>query len=343
MNNWMRDLKRVYSAVTTPTMAATAGNYMYVSIPGIPNEGVALKRLRIIGNGLTTTASNALDIRLLTDAGKHQAAEIAAAGSGEIYVNFAMNDEASSDGPNTRYISDTTFSDDVIYADDLDSTNLHIRIDSPSALTEPTTFDIEVWGDGLMRLDQPAGQPTPAGTPKKDLSIRRWSSGNNWKDLRGVRGDAEHNLRNTTPAHTLFSAASDYLYFGLEDIFDGLWFFLSSANTVSGTTATWQYYNGSTWATLTVRDNCTDANAVVPTIFSYSGIIEWDTPNDWAKTDLASLGAPLDGVVNPQRLYGGFPTGDDGGNRTSRYWVRLQLSSITGQPTFKWIRSRPLV
>ena len=338
MNNWMRDLKRVYSAVTTPTMAATAGNYMYVSIPGIPNEGMALKRLRIIGNGLTSTASNSLDLRLISDAGKYRAAEAAATGSGEVYVDFAMNDEISSDGPNVRYVSDTTFADDVVYADDLDSTNLHLRIDTPAALTGPTTFDIEVWGDGLMRVEGP-----PTANPRKDIAIRRWSTGNNWKDLRGVRGDAEHDLRNPTPGWTMFSAATDYLYFGLEDTFDGLWFFLNTPNTVAGTTATWEYYNGSTWAALTVRDNCTNAAAALPTIFSYSGIIEWDAPSDWAKTDLASLGAFIDGVVNSYHPYGTFPTGDDGGSRTGRYWVRLKLSSVTGQPTFKWIRSRPLI
>jgi hypothetical protein len=343
MTNWFRDLKRVYSQVTSPTMAATAGNYLHIAVPGMPNEGVVLKRLKITGNDLTTTASNELDIRLLNNGAAYREAEAAAAGSGEVYVSFAMNDEASADGPNTKYVSDTTFSDDVIYTDDVDSTTLHLRIDSPAALTGPTTFDVQVWGDGLPNVEGPPVDATPDGTPKKDLAIRRWSSGNVWKDLRDVRGDAEHRLRTPYPAYTLFSADTDYLYFGLEDEFDGLWFYLYSANTTAGTTATWEYWNGSTWSALTVRDNCTDANATIPTIFSYSGIIEWDEPADWAKTDLSSLSAPLDGPVKPYHAYGTFPTGDDGGSRISRYWVRLSLSTVTGQPTFKWVRSRPLV
>ena len=337
MNNWTRDLKRVYSAVTSPTMVATAGNYMHISIPGIPNEGMVLKRLRVVGNGLTTTGSNSLDIRLLSNAGRYRAAEASAAGSGEAYVLRALDDKISSDGPNTRYVYDLTPANEEIYADDLDSTTLHLRIDSPAALTGPTTFDVEVWGDGLLRVE---GSPTT--NPKRDIAIRRWSTGNVWKDMRGVGGNAEHNLLNPTPGHTLLSAASDYLYFGLEETFDGLWFHLANANTVAGTTATWQYWNGTTWATLTVRDNCTDASPVTPTIFSYSGIIEWDIPSDWVKSDLTSLGAPLDGVVNPIGGYGTFPT-DGSGTRITRYWVRLKLSSVTGQPTFRWIKTRPLI
>ena len=122
MNNWTRDLKRVYGDVTSPTFVATAGNFMHISIPGAPNEGVVLKRLRIVGTGVTTTGSNYLDIKIISDPGKYQEAEASATGSGEDYVVFAWNDETSPEGPNRLWLSDVTFSDDVIYADGLDST-----------------------------------------------------------------------------------------------------------------------------------------------------------------------------------------------------------------------------
>ena len=335
MNNWMRDLKRVYTTAYSPTMVATAGNYLHVNVEAVPND-VILKRFRIIGSGLTTTGSNQLDIKILSDGAAYRAAEAASSGSGEPYVIFSWEDEASETGPNTLWLSDVTFSDEVEYRDDLHSNNLYVRINSEAALTGGATFRVDLWGEGL-----PNTHWTPQGNaPNTQPAVWRWSTGDIWTGL-----DVRNPLDNANAAIRLFTAATDYVYFGMPAIWDGLWFNLVSANTTAGTTATWQYYNGSTWVALTVRDNCTDASAVNPTIFSYGGVISWTEPTDWAATDLSTLSLgtpPYDGSM-PLGQYGVFPTEIDSHQRVPRYWVRLKLSNLTTQPVFKWVRERPVI
>lgn len=336
MSNWMRDLKRVYSYVTSPTMAATGGSYMYVEVPGLPNEGAALKRLRIIGTGLTTTASNILDIKVLRDSGKYREAEAAVTGSGEPYVIFAWNDQVAPAGPNTLWLSDVTFSDDIEYADDLNSNMLHLLITAPNGLTSDAWFRIDVWADGLMHLVE--NTRWPGTSPKQThVSILRWSTGNVWADLSHLRNP---DFKDITIAP--LTAATDYLYFGFTEEWTGLWFLLKEANEEAGVTATWEYWNGSMWSTLTIRDNCI-AKTLMATwdvVFRYSGVVEWNVPADWATCDLATaVGGtpPIDEAVPITAQ--AMPTGEPmQGVRWPRYWVRLNLDSITDQATFKWIR-----
>jgi hypothetical protein len=278
-----------------------------------------------------------MDVKIVSDGAAYRAAEAAVSGSGESHVVFAWNDEASEAGPNTLWLSDVTFSDEVEYHDELHSNNLYVSINSPAALTGVGTFRVDFWGEGLPN-DQWTSQGNAADNTQP--TVWRWSVGDVWTVL-----DVRNPFDNANAAIRLFSAATDYVYFGLPTPWDGLWFKSAAANTTAGTAATWQYYNGLIWTTLIVRDNCTDASAVNQTIFSYGGVVSWDNPSDWTATDLSSLSLgtpPCDGSM-PLGQYGVFPTSIDAHQRVPRYWVRLKLNNLTTQPAFQWVRRRPVI
>jgi hypothetical protein len=336
MSNWMRDLKRVYSYVTSPTMVATAGNYMHIEVPGIPNEGVVLKRLRIIGTGITTTASNYLDIKVLRDSAKYREQEALAAGAGEPYVVFAWNDQVAPAGPNTLWLSDVTFSDDVEYWDDLESNTLHLRIEAPNSLTGPVTFRVDVWADGLQRLREQTRCP---GTHpfQTQPQILRWSVGNVWTDLSYL-----HNPKFEPIAKPMFTATSDYVYFGFSDPFTGLWFMFDTVNNESGITCSWEYWDGTSWGGFTVRDNCVSKNAISDVVFRYSGVVDWEAMTDWVATDLATaVGGTPPYDYSESVISESFPTSPaEQGGYTPKYWIRMNMSDIDTQPLVKWIRKR---
>lgn len=100
------------------------------------------------------------------------------------------------------------------------------------------------------------------------------------------------------------AAANDNVYFGCNTSltnsgpFTGLVFDIDTiASASTSYTITWQYYNGSTWASLTVQDNTSS--------FTQVGVntVVWEMPSDWATTAVNSI------------------TG---------YWVRARLSALTG-------------
>jgi len=70
---------------------------------------------------------------------------------------------------------------------------------------------------------------------------------------------------------------NNYLYLGSNDRFSNIYFVLS---TVAGGTGVmndgWEYYNGSTWSTLTVIDGTSELTA--------DGSISFTLPSDWAET-----------------------------------------------------------
>lgn len=336
MSTWQRDLKRIHAFGTSATFVATAGNWMHVNVGPIPND-VILKRLRIIGSGLSTTGSNQMDVKILTDGAAYRYAEGTSPSSGEPYIVFAWNDLTSDAGPNTIWLSDVTFSDDVEFNDDLRSNNLYVRLESAAALTSDAVFRVDFWGDGL-----PYTNWTPQGNTAESThpTVWRWSSGNVWTvlDVRNPLDDERARIR-------LFSADTDYVYFGMPTTWDGLWFNVVDPNTTASLTATWEYWDGSNWSSLLTFDNCIDAHPVQPMYFAYSGVVRWTPPSDWAATDLSTLSLgtpPYDGSM-PVGNYGMFPTSIDAHQRTPRYWVRFNLSDITTQPTFKWVRERPVI
>lgn len=90
-----------------------------------------------------------------------------------------------------------------------------------------------------------------------------------------------------TSTYTIFyptgSIASGWItYFGNEAPFGALVFDIGTAMAATSFSLVWEYYNGSSWATLTVSD---DTNA-----FTNTGIrtVRWKQPYNWAETTINS-------------------------------------------------------
>lgn len=79
-------------------------------------------------------------------------------------------------------------------------------------------------------------------------------------------------------------ATDDYIYVGSSYKFLGLKTILSTVGV--GSTATWEYYNGTTWTEFTPTDTDSGASA-----FTASGKFTWSTPSGWAKTSVNSSGS----------------------------------------------------
>lgn len=95
--------------------------------------------------------------------------------------------------------------------------------------------------------------------------------------------------------------STDYLYFGYYKPINAIYFEIATANTNSGN-LDFEYYNGSAWTALTVRDETND--------LSRSGYITWTRPTDQAETSV---------------------------NGTTKYWVRCRPDASTTNVTFQGI------
>ena len=104
-------------------------------------------------------------------------------------------------------------------------------------------------------------------------------------------------------------AENDAYYFGSATPFGGIW--LKTYQQGVGTwTITWEYYNGSTWATLTVSDETVGFTSAA----GYA-LVTFAAPSDWATVAVNSI---------------------------TKYWVRARVSaytSVTTQPkgTQAWL------
>jgi hypothetical protein len=98
------------------------------------------------------------------------------------------------------------------------------------------------------------------GTTYKDLNDRReWNSA----------------------AASLLNNTSYILYLGYSSIFNEVYFDILAAG--SGYTLVWEYWNGSTWATLSVTDGTSN--------FTADGWVTWTAPANWATTTVNGVSA----------------------------------------------------
>lgn len=97
--------------------------------------------------------------------------------------------------------------------------------------------------------------------------------------------DANNSTANDAAFFPASPAVNDAPYFGHEEIFSQLKINVGTAGT--GTyTVTWQYWNGSSWASLT---NVTDGTTNFKT--AGTNTVTYSIPNDWATTTIGGLGA----------------------------------------------------
>lgn len=85
-------------------------------------------------------------------------------------------------------------------------------------------------------------------------------------------------------------ANNDALYFGYSTKFPELAFNIGTAMASTGAWAMWEYWNGATWAALSVRDR-TGADTTGARPFEQDGTIQFVPPTNWAQSDVDGVTA----------------------------------------------------
>lgn len=330
-----RDLRRVHITGTTGNLGQDDGDKIHLSIPGMPNEAV-LKRVRVMTGDLSLAATEKVHIRALSDPARYRAAEASVAGSGEPYVIFALGDDTPETTPNVYWLEDTVFSDDVIFTDDLKSGCFHLMLEAAASLSDVASFRVDVWADGLPTYM--SSQESQHFLGERNLQVLRWSAGNKWVNL---TREALNPLDEGGWALSMFTADTDYVYFGSEDPITGLYFNVVTANTQVGASLTTEFWNGSSWGSIsTLYDNCTDANndAGQEIKFHHTGVITWEQETTWRKAALGDLS-----LGTPPYDWDDAESYVTDSHWEPKYWMRMNLDDVSPQATFKWIRRAPFI
>ena len=331
--NLYTELNRFKVQATAATLTAGIGEAIYLSIFGVPNE-FALTQMRIIENGnISLGSADNIDIKILSDPGRYRALETGTAGSEEPYVLLAEDAVQSEPSPNLFWLYYDIFDPPIMIRDNLKSNCCHIMLSSDAALSDNAVFTIYIEGYKIPEIYLTSHDIGQARHDNKLLKVLR----------NDVAGDLWYNLGNTTnpdynknAAIAPFVLATDYIYFGMEEVWNGLWFNINAQNTTTGITETWEYWNGATWVALTVRNNCTDAETTASTSFYNSSVIEWDTPSAWKSA-----------MISTVAMVATEPPYDNSDIYVSkwipRYWVRCNIDDVSTPPTFYWIKEKASV
>lgn len=313
----------------TSSGAATA---TFVSVFGVPNE-FALERLRLIENGnISILPADNIDIRILSNPAAWREAEIATPGSGEQYVIAGMDDVVSETAPNTFWLYDDIFDPPLVIRDDLKSNCMHFMLLSDAALSADAVFSFDIYGYKIPQNYETTHSIQQIRHSSEDLKVLRNDvAGDLWYDL----GNTKNPDYNKNAAIDPFGIATDYVYFGQDELWTGLWFHINDKNTTQPITDTWEYWDGAAWQVLTVRDNCTTMGASTY-VFNHSGVIEWDDPGDWVPDTIDNAA-----MVTTEPPYDYPPTVST--KWKPRFWVRCNIDDVTTAPTFYWIREKPQV
>ena len=121
----------------------------------------------------------------------------------------------------------------------------------------------------------------------------------------------------TNTDFNFLSASGNYMYFGLDRRFTGMYVNLSTMGSYSG--LSYEYYDGDTWQKLALMDSYG---------WDESKYVRWVLPkSNWVKYNFNQ------DTVQPS----GYP------DTTERYWVRLSASAVTTTAVINEIRAVPYV
>jgi len=104
---------------------------------------------------------------------------------------------------------------------------------------------------------------------------------------------------------TIMADADDFLYFGLDRAFDGIFCEIADNGAGSYGNVELQYYNGTTWVRMPVQR---------PYDFSESGVLRFPIPENWVKNEV---------------------------NGITDYWVRISVGSVNDNGAADLIQSFP--
>ena len=90
-------------------------------------------------------------------------------------------------------------------------------------------------------------------------------------------------------------AVDDAFYFGMEELWNYLVVDISTQGVSSSAATTWEYYDGTTWSSLTMTDDSDSGNGAF-TDGTGRYVISWVIPSDWTQTTVTNQPATLNKV-----------------------------------------------
>lgn len=292
---------KVIRLTASTTATALGAMQIALSIPGWP-AWAFVGRIQVTA----TSPFSALTTTIVSDA----AAYLAATGGAQ--ARFVQQSHADA----ANAVSVSTFDFGGGYSEDASKVGfLSLVLSSGTAFATGTVFTVVA--------DARRAQPFLAAD--NDGSGRRYDY--SFRVLRQSTGgvnDLSTSLRNlaafaapTLPSEvgvTALSASTEYLYVGSAQLFSRLAFVVGTGLPV-GVGVVAEYWNGSSWASITPLDNTSDQQ-VTPSGFSYSGLWTITPPAGWAAQKLsfdpltveenaiiAGTQQPTNGLINPARYY----------------------------------------
>lgn len=308
----------------TPELTTADGDCVYLSLRGWCNKGI-IDRITISAN--TDAVDGPMDIKLLSDPAKYSTT---AAPDDEDYVLAAWNNEDGSAGPNTTWKLDERYIDGIYVEDKTLSGMLHLLLIAQDVggvtLSDASTYDVKIYGRPSFDMENYFNRQHIHNEVywRNDQSTDAWTDftelSKNVTDARSSR-----HLFNMVTATT---AAGQYYYVGADSKFTRVFFDVADINETQ-VALTAEYWDGSTWKSLSIFD-CTNSliNGLDYTL-GHPGLVYWAVPNDWKGCQLpATHGTPPDAQ---SAFFESYP----------RMYVRFGLTDISTNPSFYSIRIMP--
>lgn len=131
---------------------------------------------------------------------------------------------------------------------------------------------------------------------------------------------------------TCFASDTDELYIGSDKRFSSLEFVIASGAQPTTSSFTYEYWDGSTWSSLTPLDNTSDGHIGG---FSYSGTVGLPDLSDWSPThvDEDPVKVMMDAIVAGTHPPVGMSF------NPPRYWVRIRPNALDGTLKFSVVRT----
>jgi len=217
---------------------------------------------------------------------------------------------------------------DNIYVEDaLDEGFIYIILSAPS-ITTGTVFTVTAEGTKTLNYSKNKGEHTfePWDRTFKVLQyVNGVTTDITTPMVNGAKVYNYENPKSATIGVSSLKSSSDYIYIGSAKQFNGVLLNIANGSFQSGSQLTAQYWNGSTWSSLSVEDNTADGQAT-PNSFAYSGTIRIPSiPSDWATSQISS--DPL--YIQEQNIISFNDTPKNFLYNPNRYWIRLKLSAIS--------------
>jgi hypothetical protein len=224
-----------------------------------------------------------------------------------------------------------TFDFDGVYVEDPTRCNLlYVVLTTSSTFTTETEFRITA--EGLRTLPRNSDADRPAFANDKSFRVLRKTTAGGLNEITTIV--TSHGDPYSHQPVTILENASDFLYIGGHKMPTDLNFYLLNNKGFNASiTPNFEYWNGSTWATIpNVEDGTSNGQAGAS--MNHSGVVKFNAPNNWARHALEDdpVKAMQDSVAALEAW--GQQISYDASNY---YWIRFSASSVPAALKAWWV------